>query len=167
MMADSAEDGDSVVLLASPAATEALAARLSEIVRPGDVIALSGPLGAGKTAFARGFIQAAAKAAGQAIEDVPSPTYTLVQSYPLGTQTIHHIDLYRLESPDEAEELGLDEIFADGVSLIEWPERLAGFLPGSTLFLTLKPGAGPNERQASLTAPAGWQARLTPKVLHG
>src|SRR5205814_8845780 len=120
----------------------------------GAVVALSGTLGAGKTTFARGFIAARA---GRPVE-VPSPTFTLVQTYEFASGAIWHFDLYRLERADEAIELGIDEAFADGISLIEWPERLGGLLPGLRLDVRLVfDGTG---RRAVLAATAGWQARL-------
>ncbi|MFN3231426.1 MAG: tRNA (adenosine(37)-N6)-threonylcarbamoyltransferase complex ATPase subunit type 1 TsaE [Alphaproteobacteria bacterium] len=103
-------------------ATQALAARLAPQLEPGDLILLYGDLGAGKTAFARCLIHALG------IEDeVPSPTFTLVQTYPVEGRTfesVWHMDLYRLEAPEEAWELGLEEALETGVTLIEWPERL-------------------------------------------
>src|SRR5258708_24955199 len=91
------------------AATAALAGRVAPLARRGDVVALSGALGSGKTTFARAFVAARA---GRALE-VPSPTFTLVQTYELPTGAIWHFDLYRLERPDDAIELGIDEAFAD------------------------------------------------------
>lgn len=101
-------------------ATQKLAEQLALQARTGDVLALKGDLGTGKTAFARFFIQACTKPA----QEVPSPTFTLVQCYEGGRFPIYHFDLYRLTSPEEAFELGIEESFAEGVSLIEWPERL-------------------------------------------
>ncbi len=103
---------------------EADTARLAGIVAraavPGDVIALSGDLGSGKTAFARGFIRALTAPA----EEVPSPTFTLVQTYSANGRTIYHFDFYRIDDPEEAWEIGIEEAFAGGITLIEWPERL-------------------------------------------
>lgn len=106
--------------------TASLARVMASVLKPGDVIALQGPVGAGKTHFARAFIRARQ---GEAAEDVPSPTFTLVQTYddPMGTE-IWHTDLYRLSHPDELVELGLDEAMRDAVVLIEWPEH-GGRLP--------------------------------------
>ena len=146
-------------------ATQALAARLAGVARSGDVIALSGPLGAGKTEFARAFIRALARRHGAAApEEVPSPTFTLVQTYDLGAVSVWHFDLYRLERPGDVAELGLDEALAEGISLIEWPERLAGQLPRDRLDIALgyaapdKPGA----RIAALTGHGSWNARALP-----
>src|SRR5579884_1615816 len=113
-----------VIDLPDEAATTALAARLAEQARPGDVIALRGDLGSGKTTFARAFIRALGGG-----EEVPSPSFTLVQLYELAAATVWHFDLYRLRSPEEAWELGIEEAFAGGIALIEWPERLGALLP--------------------------------------
>jgi tRNA threonylcarbamoyladenosine biosynthesis protein TsaE len=147
------------IVLADLAATERLAARIGALARPGDVIALQGPLGAGKTAFARGFIAALARAEGRAAEDVPSPTFTLVQSYDFARFTVHHFDLYRLEDAAEAQELGLDEARDGGVVLIEWPERLGALLPQERLHIVLAPGPAPDVRMARIEAFGSWQGR--------
>ncbi len=118
--------------LPSLAATERLAAALAAVARAGDVIALSGPIGAGKTAFARAFIRAAT---GDPALTVASPTFTLVQVYDQAEPPIWHVDAYRLETEAEAEELGLDDAFASAISLIEWPERIAALLPRDCLWL--------------------------------
>jgi tRNA threonylcarbamoyladenosine biosynthesis protein TsaE len=144
------------LVLASLAATEALAVRIAGLARPPDVVALRGGLGAGKTSFARLFIAARA---GRPLE-VPSPTFTLVQSYDLPGGTIWHFDLFRLKLADEAWELGIEQAFADGISLIEWPERLGALLPEDRLDLTLEPGATPDSRVATLEAHGSWRDRL-------
>jgi tRNA threonylcarbamoyladenosine biosynthesis protein TsaE len=145
-----------VVDLPDEAATAALAARIAAQVVPGDIIALRGDLGAGKTSFARAFI----RACGDAHEEVPSPTFTLVQIYQSDAVAIWHFDLYRLDGAEEAWELGIEEAFASGVSLIEWPERLASLLPQRRLEITLDFGDRPNARRASLAGDAGWRTRL-------
>lgn len=138
-------------------ATAGLAASLAGRVARGDVIGLRGPLGSGKTSFARAFV----RALGHGDEEVPSPTFTLVEIYAFpGKPTVWHFDLYRLKDPDEAWELGLEEAFADGVSLIEWPERLGSLLPAERLDVTLSPGAAPTARVAHLDGAASWAARL-------
>lgn len=136
-------------------ATAALAARLAALARPGDVIALKGELGAGKTSFARAFIRAHG-----GDEDVPSPTFTLVQSYDLPAGTVWHFDLYRLRAPEEAWELGIEEAFADGIALIEWPERLGILLPAKHLLVTLDFAAKPGARRSTLSGQGGWAPRL-------
>jgi tRNA threonylcarbamoyladenosine biosynthesis protein TsaE len=143
--------------LPDEAATRALAGRLARLARAGDVVALGGTLGAGKTTFARAFIRALTTAE----EEVPSPTFTLVQAYePPDGPPIWHFDLYRLTAPEDALELGIDDAFADGVSLIEWPERLGRLLPGDRLDLTLEPAAAPEARRARLSGGGDWPRRL-------
>lgn len=135
------------------AETEALAARLADLARPGDVILLRGPLGAGKSALARAFLRAAS---GDAALEVPSPTFTLVQSYPLpGGVVAHHYDLYRLDGPGGLTELGWDEA-REGIVLVEWPERLGTLAPDTALEVTLEP-LDEDARRITL---AGWEGRL-------
>jgi tRNA threonylcarbamoyladenosine biosynthesis protein TsaE len=136
-----------VLALPDLAATERLAGRLAALTRPGDVIGLKGPLGAGKTAFARGFIAALFGPI-----EVPSPTFTLVQTYEDEKYAVWHVDLYRLGAPAEAEELGLEEAYAHAVLLIEWPERLGALMAADWLEIALKEGAGPDARIARLAA---------------
>ncbi len=142
------------------AATARLAGALADLVRQGDVIGLGGTLGAGKTTLARALINALARRGGAPGEEVPSPTFTLVQAYDLPGITVSHFDLYRIEQPEEVFELGLDDAIADGVVLIEWPERLDGLLPADRLDLVLSPGPGPDERIAELTGHGAWADRL-------
>lgn len=142
------------VPLADEAATAALARALAPHLRGGDVIALWGGLGAGKTTFARHLLSALS---GQDL-DVPSPTYTLVQTYDLPAFAVWHFDLYRLETPSELDELGWDES-AQGVALIEWPGKAGDRLPRWRLDLRF------NRAGATRTAhlePIGedWQNRL-------
>lgn len=143
--------------LADETATVAFARRLAVVAAPGDVVALSGALGAGKTALARAFIRARA---GDDALAVPSPTFTLVQVYALPSGSVWHVDAYRLSAPDEALELGLDEAFVDAITLIEWPERIAGLLPADALLLGLEDGPGADARTLVIEAPARWEARL-------
>jgi tRNA threonylcarbamoyladenosine biosynthesis protein TsaE len=145
-----------VINLPDEPATSALAARLAAIARAGDVIALNGDLGAGKTALARAFIRARTTAG----EEVPSPTFTLVQLYEGFGPTIWHFDLYRLGNAEEAWELGIEEAFASGISLIEWPDRLGPLLPEHRLDITLDFGEQPETRRASIDGDAKWHARL-------
>jgi tRNA threonylcarbamoyladenosine biosynthesis protein TsaE len=146
-----------VIDLPSEAATAALAARIAALARPGDVIALRGELGAGKTSFARGFIRARGGR-----EEVPSPTFTLVQVYELADAAVWHIDGYRLRDPEEAWELGIEDAFSVGISLVEWPERFGSLLPSRRLEIALSPGSAPTARRAILDpgADGGWAARL-------
>lgn len=119
--------------LADEAETARLGEDLAQALKPGDVLALQGDLGAGKTTLARSLIRALAD---DPELDVPSPTFTLVQVYE-GRLPIHHFDLYRTSSPDELQELGLDEALEGGAALIEWPERAGDLLPAETIHVTL------------------------------
>jgi tRNA threonylcarbamoyladenosine biosynthesis protein TsaE len=144
---------DSLTLtLPDLAATEALAARVAALARAGDAVLLEGPLGAGKSAFARAFLRAAAGDPGL---EVPSPTFTLVQSYDLPRFRAHHFDLWRLDGPGPLAELGWDEALADLV-LVEWPDRLGKLRPQEALLVALRL-AGEGARQAQLS---GWPDRL-------
>lgn len=139
------------------AATAALGRALARLLEPGDVVGLAGDLGTGKTALARATIQAALGAD----EEVPSPTFTLVQTYdmPLGT-SLWHFDLYRLERPDDALELGIDDAFAEGIALIEWPDRLGRLLPADRLDVVLAEAGAGQGRTAVLTGRGRWAQRL-------
>lgn len=151
-----AHDETVTIELAGLPATHRLAARLARMAKPGDVLALSGDLGAGKTEFARAFIRALT----EPDEDVPSPTFTLVQTYESTRGEIWHFDLYRLDSPDEAFELGIEDAFHDAISLIEWPERLGPHLPRGRLGVHLTVTKGKNHRQAVLTPHNDWSERV-------
>lgn len=145
------------VHLADEAATCDIASRLATLTRAGDVLALFGDLGTGKSVFARAFIHAS----GLPDEEVPSPTFTLVQIYyPPRRPAIYHLDLYRLDTPDDARELGIDDAFAEGVSLIEWPERLGPLLPRERLDVCLTEAETANSRRLTLIGHGGWPARL-------
>lgn len=144
--------------VSSLAETERLAARLGPLLRSGDVVALSGDLGSGKTAFARGLIQALLGPE----TDVPSPTFNLVLTYDLDETVLWHFDLYRLERPDDAFELGIEDAFASGISLVEWPEKLGALLPADSLRVALAAGDGPDTRLIEMTGSGEWPARLKP-----
>ncbi|HPE47545.1 MAG TPA: tRNA (adenosine(37)-N6)-threonylcarbamoyltransferase complex ATPase subunit type 1 TsaE [Hyphomonas sp.] len=131
----------------------ALGARLAQMLRAGDAIALQGGLGAGKTTFARGLIAAYA-----GIGEVPSPTYTLVQTYDSGPLPVWHYDLYRLEDAADLTELGWDET-ADGIVLVEWPERAGTRLPKWRLDVTID-FQGEGRRVTLEPHGEGWQTRL-------
>ena len=118
-MAETARKPATELRLDGIEATGSLAASLAVLARPGDVIGLSGDLGTGKTSFARAFIAARAALCGAPEEEVPSPTFTLVQTYEMAGETIWHFDLYRLDRAEDAYELGIEEAFADGLCLIE------------------------------------------------
>jgi tRNA threonylcarbamoyladenosine biosynthesis protein TsaE len=140
------------MILASEKETSGLGASLARLVRPGDVITLSGPLGAGKTAFARGFIAALGHGG-----EVPSPSFAIVQPYDDLNPPVWHVDLYRIEEPSEIEELGLDSA-ADAVLLVEWPERAGEDAWPEALALSLDFA---EEGRRSLTAkvPPSWEGR--------
>lgn len=141
----------------SEAATQGFAAALAAQCAPGDCLLLRGELGAGKTAFARGFIRALC---GKECE-VTSPTFTLAQSYPLPAGgTLWHFDLYRLKSAHELAELGLDEALADGMTLIEWPEIAQAQLPHDALDVQITHSAGEARDFALSGDAARWQTRL-------
>jgi len=143
-----------MIRLADPAATEALGARLAGLAGPGDVITLAGPLGAGKTSIARGLLSALGLAG-----EAPSPSFAIVQPYapPEVSIPVLHVDLYRIEDPDEIEELGLDEALADSLLVVEWPERAPGMWPEAlALSLTIEPDGS---RALTAEVPAAWKAR--------
>ena len=131
--------------LSSEAETEALAGRIASRLERGDVLLLEGPIGAGKTFFARALIQARLAVEGRH-EDVPSPTFTLVQVYEAGDTEIWHVDLYRVSGAGDATELGLAEAFETAICLVEWPDRLGAARPGFAITLTFAAGAGETER---------------------
>ncbi|MCW5744703.1 MAG: tRNA (adenosine(37)-N6)-threonylcarbamoyltransferase complex ATPase subunit type 1 TsaE [Alphaproteobacteria bacterium] len=137
-------------------ATTRLGAALARGLRRGDVIALRGDLGAGKTELARALIRAAS-----ADPDliVPSPTFGLVEVYDTNAGAIWHFDLYRLDSPEQVWELGFEEALADGICVIEWPERLDGVLPARRLDVALHVTRG-DARRATLTGESSWHDRL-------
>jgi len=140
-------------------ATYRLASDLAAILQPGDVVTLSGDLGAGKTTFARAVIRTLA---GDAALDVPSPTFTLLQTYALACHTVAHVDLYRIGDPEELWELGLEEAMAGAVTLIEWPEIAAALLPVDRLDVAfgLPLSGGATTRQVRLTAFGAFAPRL-------
>lgn len=113
-------------------ATESLAQTLALISRRGDTYALFGTLGAGKSVFARSFIKALTN-----VQEVPSPTFTLVQTYDAENFEIYHFDLYRLKSPEEIWELNMEEALYDAVTLIEWPEKMGSYLPRDIFKITI------------------------------
>ena len=136
--------------LPNEAATAHLMADLALLIGPGDVITLSGDLGAGKTAAARAMIR---YLAGDEAVEVPSPTFTLAQTYDLPPFALVHADLYRVNDPLELEEIGLSPLPEGTVALIEWPERAPGVLPGDRIDIALHhdPALGPTARTAEIT----------------
>jgi tRNA threonylcarbamoyl adenosine modification protein YjeE len=147
-------------VLPSPAATAAFAEAVAPRLRAGDTLLLEGPIGAGKTHFARALIKARLRAAGRD-EDVPSPTFTLVQTYDDGGAEIWHADLYRLTGAGEAAELGLDDAFRNAIVIVEWPDRLGPEAPPGALRLTFAEGPAEEARRLTLTSDdQGWADRL-------
>lgn len=138
------------------AAMAGVAASLAAVLEAGDIVALHGDLGAGKTSFARAVIAALGWPG-----EVPSPTYTLVQAYepPAVRVPVWHIDLYRLDTPDDADALGLFE--TDAALVIEWPERLGARLPASALHIHIS-GSGDAVRHLTWEAPPAWEGRWPP-----
>jgi tRNA threonylcarbamoyladenosine biosynthesis protein TsaE len=153
--------------LPSETATAALAERFAPLLGEGDTLLLSGPIGAGKTHFARALIKARLRAAGRD-EDVPSPTYTLVQTYSDGATEIWHADLYRLTGPGETTELGLDDAFRSAIVLVEWPDRLGADAPEDALSLSFEtvPDEGSRRLTLSSTGPR-WERRIAPALAGG
>jgi tRNA threonylcarbamoyl adenosine modification protein YjeE len=131
------------------AATAGLAGRIAPRLRAGDAVALWGDLGAGKTTLARDILRALG-----VTEDVPSPTFTIVQCYETPGLNVAHYDLYRLKTAREMEELGFREALEDGAALVEWPERAPDYLPDETLHLRLQLEDG--ARRVKITGPARW-----------
>lgn len=143
--------------LADEAATARLGRSIAAGLQPGEAVCLSGPLGAGKSTLARALVRALTTPD----EDVPSPTFTLVQFYEGPRLKVAHFDLYRLSNPDEAYEIGLDEALDEGAAIIEWPERLGGQLPADRLDveIAVETGDGVEARVARLTPHGAWEGR--------
>jgi len=152
-----------ILELDDEADTARLAERLASMTRPGDMIALSGGLGTGKTVLARALIRARTTPE----EEVPSPTFTLVQVYETDAEPIYHFDLYRIEDTEEIYELGFEEALSDGVVLVEWPDRLGSLLPLDRLDVELVQGAEADRRFARLTGCGYWIARMTDAFSEG
>lgn len=140
------------MILKNEGETTAAGASLARLARPGDVITLSGPLGVGKTAFARGFIEALGYEG-----DVPSPSFAIVQPYDKLHPPVWHVDLYRIDHSSEMEELGLDAAF-DAVMLVEWPERAGGKAWPGALGLSLDFGPD-GDRILTANVPPSWEGR--------
>lgn len=143
------------MILKDESATVSLGRAIASQLRVGEAICLSGPLGAGKSTLARALVRALTSAN----EEVPSPTFTLVQFYEGPRLNIAHFDLYRLSHADEAYEIGLDEALDDGAAVIEWPERLDGQLPCDRLDVVITLGAAGEIREARLIHHGAWEGR--------
>jgi len=143
--------------LPDEAATAHLGAAVAHALHAGDTVCLRGPLGAGKSTLARALVRALTRPD----EEVPSPTFTLVQFYDGPRLKVAHFDLYRLSSPDEAYEIGLDEALDEGAAVIEWPERLDHRLPADRLDIELRLPEDPEGegRYVRLTPHGAWEGR--------
>lgn len=142
------------MILADEAATGRLGRAVAAQLRPGEAVCLTGPLGAGKSTLARALVRALTTPD----EEVPSPTFTLVQFYEGPRVAVAHFDLYRLSDPDEAYEIGLDEALDAGAAVIEWPERLEGRLPLDRLDIEIALAEN-GGRTARLTPHGAWEGR--------
>jgi tRNA threonylcarbamoyladenosine biosynthesis protein TsaE len=142
--------------LADEAATVAAGERLSKVLRPGDVITMTGDLGAGKTTLVRGLLEALGHAG-----EVPSPSFAIVQPYEDVDPPVWHADLYRVEDSGELAELGLDSL-GDGVLIVEWPERAGASAWPDALRLTLEI-LGPTRRRLTAEVPTPWEGRWPPR----
>lgn len=140
-------------ILTDEQATQRLGEKLAAVLDRGDLVLLQGDLGAGKTALARAIIRTLAGAA----IDVPSPTFILAAPYDLPRFPVVHYDLYRLDDPAEADELGLEDALDEGVALVEWPGILDGALTVDAIRIDL---SGTEERLAELSAPSSFLERL-------
>ena len=143
------------MILADETATARLGEAIAQVLRPGDTVCLSGPLGAGKSTLARALVRSLTTPE----EDVPSPTFTLVQFYEGPRLKVAHFDLYRLNDPDEAYEIGLDEALDEGAALIEWPERLQGRLPADRLDVEIALADEAEGRRVRMTPHGAWEGR--------
>lgn len=143
-------------------ATRHLARKLAPLMGKGDVVTLWGDLGSGKTSFARALIRALPAPPGVQGEDeeVPSPTFTLVQTYARLPADVWHFDLYRVDRPEDVQELGLEDALAEGITLVEWPERMGPLLPPDRLDLRLAFSDEGHTRRATLVGHGSWGRRL-------
>lgn len=157
------QDSYTLINIADETAMKALAGSIADICGVGDLVALSGNLGVGKSVFARAFVR---HRLGQD-EEVPSPTFTLVQVYDDAEPPVTHFDLYRLNAPDEILELGFEDALAEGSVLVEWPDRLGGYMPRDRLDIEISQGANANSRTLKLTGHGYWLARVADVINDG
>ena len=149
-----------------PEATTAFGHSFAQLLDGGDLLALSGDLGAGKSTFARALISQCLEDIGQPVSDIPSPTFTIVQSYPWPSdkdqgREIWHIDLWRIDDPEELIELGFEEAIGRHAMIIEWPDRLGGYLPDDGLMVDITACDDGAARMITMTSPSKtWMARL-------
>lgn len=141
------------MILSDEAATVKLGRKLAKALRPNDVVTLSGPLSAGKTTLVRGLLGALGHKG-----EVPSPSFAIVQPYEALKPPVWHVDLYRIEGPDEIEELGLDDIRGDGVLIVEWPEHAGRELWPEALALSLETRED-GSRALTAMVPTAWEGR--------
>ena len=144
------------ICVANEDETKLVAKQLSGIVSCGELVTLIGDLGVGKTTFARAFIQSLTSNK----EEVVSPTFTLVQTYEKQQNLIYHFDLYRVNDPEEIQELGFDDALANGIVLVEWPCRLGHFLPSIRLDLKIQQGKLQNSRKFQFFGYGYWSNRV-------
>lgn len=146
------------MILTSADALEAWGAGIAAQLRAGDILALSGELGAGKTTLARGILRGLGL-----VGEVPSPTFTIVQTYdpPDVKCPVWHVDLYRLDTADDVIELGIEDAFDGAIVIVEWPERMGAELPARALRIQLD-GAGEAERRLTVACPPDWEGRCLP-----
>lgn len=145
------------MILKDEAATMKLGGKLAKALRADDVVTLSGPLSAGKTTLVRGLLEALGHEG-----EVPSPSFAIVQPYEALRLPVWHVDLYRIEGPEEIEELGLDDIRGHGVLIVEWPEHAGRELWPEALALSLETMEG-GARALTATVPAAWEGRWPPR----
>jgi tRNA threonylcarbamoyladenosine biosynthesis protein TsaE len=148
---------ETILTLNDETVTAELGARIAAALRPGDVVALSGELGAGKTALARAILRALGVTG-----HVPSPTFTLVQSYETPGLVVHHFDLYRIEDEHELRELGLDDAKEEGAVLIEWPDKGMPKAWRSEALSVALTALSETGRQAKLAGPSRWRSMVGP-----
>ena len=162
MATPSAAEEAASLHLPGEAATAAFGRALARLARPGDLIALEGDLGAGKTLIARAFINALPGPDGSPFyEEVPSPTFTLVQVYERLPAPVWHFDLYRIERPEEIFELGIEEALAEGISLVEWPQRMGEvFRVAGRLDVQISFASHETARDIRLLGGPAWQERI-------